>query len=748
MKRLWLLALMLIIISVTALAEDGLVPVTGTEADRLAHEALESSFSLAASNDELALYLQEDLEGVAVEDKGGGHVWFSSAQPWQLQGGKKPNKVWSANIQSLFQLVYAMAENATGDTLIGSAVGMEHVVTSQAIPDGVALCYSFPEIDIDLRLEFVLDGRAMDVRIPQEGVREGTSYYLMAVNLLPFFGATVDTDDGYYLYPNGCGELYRFKEKKYRQNALRTYTIPVYAPLLMEEQTYPFDETELMLTMSRQNDNSAMLPVYGVKAGDSAFCAIIRQGDADAEIFVSPSGVSVDLNRMYTRFTYRKSYGVKGSSVSVAGGSSTSYLAVLIDREQRTGDRVQRYVFLHGEEADYSGMACAARETLMADGRLQDLRTDMPGVALDITMSAICRQLLFDEYVVMADFDDAASFVEELAQAGVAPVITLKGWTAEGTAGYPTGNAASRALDGASALARLAERCEQADIPLLTEVNLFRMKSDTGGFDVNQEAARDGNRFVYHLTKNEVDYYLMHPDTAMMRVDALNRRMADAGVDGVAYLDAGETIYDAYGESLRTRQGMTEAWQEMLASSREELGWCAAEGGNMYLLGQADLVRSIPNDSDRFYFGDESVPFWQMVVHGCVAYTGQPMNLYYDETLQRLKDIEYGNTPCFELTKASVTALKDTDYSLLFSARWDSWHEKLIGIAGEQDGSLAQLRHAHILRHDVLSDTLRRVTYDNGAAVYVNYGSEAAQADGLTVAGQSYLVVEGACGHE
>ena len=79
MKRLWLLALMLIIISVTALAEDGLVQVTGTEADRLAHEALESSFSLAASNDELALYLQEDLEGVAVEDKGSGHVWFSSA---------------------------------------------------------------------------------------------------------------------------------------------------------------------------------------------------------------------------------------------------------------------------------------------------------------------------------------------------------------------------------------------------------------------------------------------------------------------------------------------------------------------------------------------------------------------------------------------------------------------------------------------------------------------------------------------
>ena len=186
----------------------------------------------------------------------------------------------------------------------------------------------------------------------------------------------------------------------------------------------------------------------------------------------------------------------------------------------------------------------------------------------------------------------------------------------------------------------------------------------------------------------------------------------------------------------------------MLASSREKLGWCAVEGGNLYLLGQADLVRSVPNDSDRFYFGDESVPFWQMVVHGCVAYTSQPMNLYYDETLQRLKDIEYGNTPCFELTEASVTALKDTDYSLLFSARWDSWHEKLIGIAGEQDGSLAQLRQAHILRHDVLSDTLRRVTYDNGAAVYVNYGIEAAQTNGLTVAGQSYLVVEGAYGHE
>lgn len=744
-----LLALVLLPVGLGALAEEQVQsPITGMQARQLADEVLQSGFVQVAQTAELALYLQNDREGIAVKDLRNGMVWFSSVQEWQLYGAKKPNKVWSNNICSLFQLVYAMAENATGDILINAAAALEHTVESEPLENGVALAYFFPELDIGLRLEFILDGDAMDVRIPQVGVSEGTAYYLMAVNLMPFFGATVDADEGYYVYPNGCGELYRFKEKRFRQNALKTYSIPVYSPMLMEEDTFPFHENELMDEAFRQTANSAMLPVYGVKVEDAAFCTVIRQGDADAEIFVSPSGVSVELNRMYTRFTYRKSYGVKGSNVSVAGGSSTSYLAVLIDKEQRTGDRSQRYVFLDGNQADYSGMACAARAVFLDDGRLQSQEKELPGVALDVTMSAIRSQLLYDEYVVMTDFQAAQAFVETLAAADIHPVLTLKGWTPAGAAGYPTGSEAAAALGGGRGMEALAAQCEEAHIPVLVQASLLKMRSGTGGFDVNKEAARDGNRFIYKYSKNGCDYYLMHPDATLHRAEKLQTVLARAGIDGIAYADAGKVLFDAYGDRLYTRKNMAQAFSDMLGQTARQLGYSAAEGGNLYALGGSDLLRGITDTSERFHFGDESVPFWQMIAHGTVAYTGQAMNLFYDETLQRLKDIEYGYTPCFELTDQNVSALKDTDYSLLFNARWQSWYERLIETAREQDGELAKVRGAYMVRHEVLSDTLRRVRYDNGIAVYVNYSDDAAWVDGLRIEGQSYRVQEEAEGND
>ena len=58
------------------------------------------------------------------------------------------------------------------------------------------------------------------------------------------------------------------------------------------------------------------------------------------------------------------------------------------------------------------------------------------------------------------------------------------------------------------------------------------------------------------------------------------------------------------------------------------------------------------------------------------------------------------------------------------------------------EGPLASLCGQWIVRHERLSDTLVKVTYENGARVYVNYASEAASADGVEIAGQSFMVIE------
>ena len=45
-----------------------------------------------------------------------------------------------------------------------------------------------------------------------------------------------------------------------------------------------------------------------------------------------------------------------------------------------------------------------------------------------------------------------------------------------------------------------------------------------------------------------------------------------------------------------------------------------------------------------------------------------------------------------------------------------------------------------MMSHEKLSDTLSKVVYENGARLYVNYGSEQVQADGITIGPESYHV--------
>ena len=102
-----------------------------------------------------------------------------------------------------------------------------------------------------------------------------------------------------------------------------------------------------------------------------------------------------------------------------------------------------------------------------------------------------------------------------------------------------------------------------------------------------------------------------------------------------------------------------------------------------------------------------------------------------------------GYTPYFELTYESTEELMYTEYKSLFSAQYTAWLEKLAQIAREfQEGPLAQIQGALMIRHDKVGPQAFRVLYDNGCAVYVNYASEAVTVDGHEIPGMGYLAVK------
>ena len=149
------------------------------------------------------------------------------------------------------------------------------------------------------------------------------------------------------------------------------------------------------------------------------------------------------------------------------------------------------------------------------------------------------------------------------------------------------------------------------------------------------------------------------------------RYLKDRRLSGACFQDIGVFLYsDRSKGAVSDRRQTMAVWENLLAVSKEQLGTAAAEGGNAYVLRHADLVKNIRESSDSILFSDETVPFYQMVTHGSVLYTGEAVNLYYDETAQLLRLVEYGYTPRFELTYERAAELRDTAYNLSLIHIW------------------------------------------------------------------------------
>lgn len=707
--------------------------VVATQEPAAIPEETPQGYTLAAATEQLALYVTEDGMRMALLDRVTGRLWTSAVEGESLS--RKPNKLWSANITSLFTFTYQAVDNTKGNTKSGNATNDVTRATVTRLTDGVQIHYVMNKLRLELTVELRLDGSSLVARIPEDALVEGEKNYLVSVELLPFLGATVDTDEGYYLYPNGPGELYRFKAEELRQNALKTYAIPYFSA-----QTVNIGAIE-------QNDEEhteiqAMIPAYGIKVGDAGLVATVEEGAIYTSLNIAPSGVAVACNRIFNSFTYRKSYGVYGSSVSIAGGSSVFPLAILLDKERYAGDRVVRYTFLGGEDADYSGMANTVRQRMLDTGLLPStpVAGEVPTV-LDLLGGITEETLFFETYKKLTTFAQSEEILTDLTEAGVdSLILNLKGWADGGLTAAPQQAEAAGKLGGYRGLKSLAQLCGQKDVPLYLHVNYTDIYAGSGGYNLNTDAARDPNNYMY--TNADEDHFLQGPYVALKKQKALLKRMQELPLAGLTFARLGSLVYsDHYNKAPCLVDTTAAAWVNLLQTTKDAFGSVAVEGGNGYVLTQATLLRDIPEKSVSVLFGDETVPFFQMIVHGSAYYTGTQNNLFYDTAAQTLKMVEYGYVPYYELTYAPSKELRNTDYSTLFSCRYADWQESIVATAKAFSDRLASLYGCYMTDHEAVAEDVYRVTYSNGTQVYVNYRETAYQTATVTVEPKDFAVV-------
>ena len=82
--------------------------------------------------------------------------------------------------------------------------------------------------------------------------------------------------------------------------------------------------------------------------------------------------------------------------------------------------------------------------------------------------------------------------------------------------------------------------------------------------------------------------------------------------------------------------------------------------------------------------------------------------------------------------------MKNTALNRFYTTTFSNWKDTAVETYEQVNGALKYVTSAAMVGHDILDNNVRKVTYDNGVVIYINYSQQEQQADGLTIPAMSY----------
>jgi hypothetical protein len=163
---------------------------------------------------------------------------------------------------------------------------------------------------------------------------------------------------------------------------------------------------------------------------------------------------------------------------------------------------------------------------------------------------------------------------------------------------------------------------------------------------------------------------------------------------------------------------------------------------NDYAFPYATDIENVPMAHNDFSMVNYEIPFYQMILHGYVNYSGTSINLmdYSNRSEVILKLLEFGAAPHFTFSYEDSTELKYTGLNEFYSTTFDNWKDDAISIYNEANAVLKNVQGASIVKHENLDVDARvkKITYDNGVIIYVNATNTAFSTGNLEIPANGY----------
>ena len=694
-------------------------------------------FELVSESENLALYVIDASVNIAVLNKKSGMIWSSLVKE-SLLDEEGENKSLG-RFYSLFSVGDINASTSgvtlaetfsnyilTTDETVARSEDSYMQIDYASVLNGIRVTAFMADSKYELVMDISLDKEKETLVVSVD--TSHCDYYSISkkwvtINVLPYFGAAGDHENGYVFYPDGSGTIAEFTP--HHSNVEASRTLPFYS-----------QEVASTLRLIENESNGimpVMYPVFGMKRGDDAFCAIVTDGACSSGMKFSPSGSLTKFYRVHPVFY------LMPSMTKFSDLESESY--------NRRGDIYEEYYrveyhFLDGDDADYSGMAVTYRNYLLDKGLLNDAIKDgdkMP-LALDLYMNTYEDTIFGQKSVVATNFSQASEILTELSKKGIEDIIVnVSSWQKYGDE-TGTVNSAASAIGGNGGFKSFVKTAKDLGYDVFAQVNTVEAWTNTTKFKASRDAAQDLEGLS--MIGNS---YLIAPPAIKQRYEELYiDYFKDIGVSGLNFKMLGYYLYYYnYGGTHYNRFVTEEIFTNLINEAKKDLGKTSVWYGNQYSLASADWIYDLPSTDTGYANTTRAVPFAQIVLHGYIPYSAIAGNMFYDDAVQTLRWIEYGYVPYYKITYESTSKLIDTAMSELFSAKFSDWADNIEAKYKMMTESVGYLYNVPIKKHSMITDNVYVTIYEDGSKVYVNYSARDYKTSDGVVNAKSHLVVKG-----
>ena len=628
------------------------------------------TFREAAENEDFVLLVDDRLGNLGLKSKSDGYIWWSA--PLEASRDKIATPLLVNELRSSNVLRYGIPSKRSNNNVLRSGTD-DCEITVSDIKDGVKVTYDYKKTGFRLPVEYTLDGDCLKASLKTADIKEPDDEKTATeVTLLNSFGAGSESEDGYFVIPDGSGALVRF-------NSNKTMDTNAY-----QQRIYGSDQT-IVPTSRGAVTEQIYLPVYGIVKDDRALLAVASKGDSNAYLTAQ---VSKQSNSGYNLCNF--TFILRGTDTFYMSGNNSDKLTVFETGDILSDDIEVRYYPIAKKGADYTDIASRYRQYLTEEkGVVPKAKENSSPMYLDLYGGTLKKKPVFGIPVTMkqsiTSYSEAETILRQLKDGGVEDINAVyNNWTSDGiTHKVDTGASPAGKLGGKTGFKKLREYMDKNGCTLYPATDNRKFYSGNGYYSFTSTCVRVSGAYTRIVSYDRAygipdgfkkNMSLLSPSYFSEVCSDAAESYSEAGISGISISDMASSLYGDYGRKNISRFKAMELEQESFGTLTDKLeNGIIADGANAYALPYVSHITNVPLSSSRFDIFNEDIPFCQMVLHGLIPYSTTPVNGDPDYETLLLKAAVTGSSLSYDMIYEETSTLKDTDFDIYYYANYSNW---------------------------------------------------------------------------